>query len=74
MNSTQIFQIMGAWKKFTDNHPKFPKFLQAVSAEGFREDTIVEVTVTTPEGRNYCSNLKITREDLELFEQLKNIR
>ena len=70
MNPTQIFQLMGAWQKFTANHPKFPKFLQAVAAEGIRENTIVEVNITTPEGKNYCSNLKITESDLELFKQI----
>lgn len=74
MNPTQIFQLMGAWQKFTSNHPKFPKFLQAVANEGITENTIVEINVTTPEGKNYCSNLKITQEDLELFKQIKNMQ
>lgn len=74
MNPTQIFQVMNAWKTFTSNHPKFPKFLQAVSKEGIKEDTIIEINVTTPEGKNYCSNLKITQSDLELFQQIKNMQ
>lgn len=74
MNPTQIFQIMNAWKKFTSKHPKFPKFLQAVANEGIKEDTVIEVNVTTPEGKNYCSNLKITQSDLELFQQIKNMQ
>ncbi len=73
MNPTQILQIMGAWQKFTSNHPKFPKFLKAVSSEGVREDTVIEVTVTTPEGKSYCSNLKISQSDMELFDQLKHM-
>lgn len=74
INPTQIFQLMGAWQKFTANHPKFPKFLQAVAAEGIRENTIVEVSITTPEGKNYCSNLKVTESDLELFKQIMDIK
>ncbi len=74
MNPNQIFQLMGAWQKFTSNHPKFPKFLQAVANDGIKEDTVIEVTVTTPEGKNYCSNLKITQSDLELFQQIKNMQ
>ena len=64
---------MGAWQKFTANHPKFPKFLKAVAAEGIQEHTIIEVSVTTPEGKTYCSNLKITQDDLDLLEQFKHI-
>ena len=73
MNPTQIFQMMGAWQKFTANHPKFPKFLKAVAAEGLKEDTLIEVNITTPEGKTYCSNLKITQSDLELFKQMKDM-
>ena len=73
INPTQLFQLMGAWQKFTANHPKFPNFLKAVAAEGIQEHTIIEVSVTTPEGKTYCSNLKITQEDLDLLEQFKHI-
>ena len=73
INPTQLFQLMGAWQKFTANHPKFPKFLKAVAAEGIQEHTIIEVSVTTPEGKTYCSNLKITQEYLDLLEQFKHI-
>lgn len=73
INPTQLFQLMGAWQKFTANHPKFPKFLKAVAAEGIQEHTILEVSVTTPEGKTYCSNLKITQDDLDLLEQFKHI-
>ncbi len=73
INPTQLFQLMGAWQKFTANHPKFPKFLKAVAAEGIQEQTIIEVSVTTLEGKTYCSNLKITQDDLDLLEQFKHI-
>ena len=71
MNPAQLFQFMNAWKKFTSNHPKFPKFLRAVTNDGITEGTIIEINVTTLEGKNYCSNLKITSSDLELLQQIK---
>lgn len=74
MNPTNLFQIMGAWQTFTASHPKFPKFLQAVASEGIKEDTVIEINVTTPEGKSYCTNLKITPSDLELFQQIKNMQ
>ena len=53
------------------NHPKFPLFLKAVLQDALTEGTIVEINVTTPEGKNYCTNLKINSEDLELINCLK---
>ena len=43
------------------------------SPEVFAIPNCVIVSVTTPEGKTYCSNLKITQSDLDLLEQFKNI-
>lgn len=73
MNPMKLLQIKSLWDKFTTNHPKFPKFLQAVGTNGIREGSILEITVTTPEGEKISSNLRITAEDMELVENLKEI-
>ena len=73
MNPMKLLQIKSLWDKFTANHPKFPKFLQAVGTNGIREGSILEITVTTPEGEKISSNLRITAEDMELVENLKEI-
>lgn len=70
----QLLKLKNIWSKFEENHPKFPLFLKAVSQEGLHEGTVIEVNVTTADGRNFASNLKIRPEDLELIEELKNFR
>ncbi len=60
-------------EQFRMNHPKFPMFLNAVSREALIEGSVIEITVTTPEGKNYCSNIKLKQEDLELVECLKSL-
>lgn len=77
MNFNQIAMLQKMKEgidSFRIHHPKFPAFLNAISQEALREGTVVEITVTTPEGKNYCSNLKLTADDLELLEALKNLR
>jgi len=73
MNPMQLLKIKSAWDKFQTAHPKFPLFLKFVVQNGIQEGTILEFHVTTPEGKTSCSNLKITKEDLELFRELKEI-
>ena len=58
--------------RFRANHPKFPLFLKAVSQNALKEGTIIEWNVTTPDGENYCSNLKLTADDMELMEYPKS--
>ena len=67
-NPMEIMKLMGMWNTFKSNHPKFPKFMAAAAQPGvITEDTI-------PDGRTMETNLKITASDLEMIQQLKNIR
>lgn len=77
MNFNQIAmmqKIQSGLNTFRQNHPKFPMFLKAVSQEALVEGSVIEITVTTPEGKEYCSNLKVKPSDLELVETLKNMK
>ena len=59
--------------RFRANHPKFPLFLKAVSQDALREGSVIEISVTTPEGKNYCSNVRLNADDMGLMETLKNL-
>lgn len=49
----------------------FQMFLRAVSQDALVEGTIIEINVTTPEGKNYCTNVKLKADDMELFDSFK---
>ena len=49
-------------------------FLNAVTREqALREGAVIELSVTSSEGKNYCSNIKLNAEDIELINQLKTM-
>ena len=73
VNPSAILKIKVLWDQFTNQHPKFPLFLKAISAQGLKKDTLVEIKVTTLEGETYQTNIKVTETDLELFETLKQM-
>lgn len=73
INPTAIFKIKAAWDRFSANHPKFLPFFGAVNRKGVTEGTIIEISVTTPDGETIATNVKITQEDLELFEEIKSL-
>lgn len=58
---------------FRSNHPKFPLFLNAVCTDALKEDTIIEINVTSPDGKHYSSNLKLKADDIELLEMLRQL-
>ena len=69
-NMGNMMKIMNASNTFKMNHPKFPAFLSAVSSRGIREDSIIEISFTTPEGEKLVTNLKVKAGDIELLNQL----
>lgn len=73
MNPMQLLKMKSAWDRFRAAHPKFPLFLNSVMQDGIREGTVLDFTVTEPDGKTYRSNLKISRQDLELFQELKEL-
>lgn len=73
MNPMALLSMKSALDKFQNNHPKFVQFVKAMAGSGIQEGTILECKVITPEGKELQTNLKITQEDLELIEKLKEL-
>lgn len=74
MNLTHLMQFQNMWKEFTSRHPKFPLFLNAVSQNGIVEGTIIEVQIKRPDGKEFSTNLKVAKEDMDLFQIIKNMK
>lgn len=56
--------------RFKKNHPKVPMFFSA-AGQNIDVGTVLEVKVTTTDGKELCTNMKVTQEDMELIRQLK---
>ena len=69
-----ILKFKGMWDEFTRRHPKFPLFLNAVTQNGITEGTVIEIQIKKPDGTELASNLKISKEDMELFQKLREMR
>ena len=74
MDISAIMQLKSAWDTFTLNHPKFPMFIKALNRKGIKEGTIIEVTLTDPDGETITTNIKVNASDIQLFETLKSLR
>ena len=80
MNLNQLAMLQKAktaLERFRANHPKFPASFdksRETLALAMQDGTIVEITVTTPDGRRYESNLKLKQEDLDLLEMFRHLK
>ena len=73
INPAKLFKLKNAWDVFSQNHPKFPKFMKAIHENGMQEGTIIEINVTTPDGKILSSNIKIKESDVVLFSELSEL-
>ena len=73
-NPADILKLMGMKNQFEKNHPKMVAFLKAMAAQGLPEDTVIEITVTNPEGVAQTANMKVLASDVEMLNQLKTLK
>ena len=73
MNPMALLNLKSSFDKFQNNHPRFIQFAQAIMQIGLKEGTILECKVITTDGRELQTNLKITQDDLELLEKIKDM-
>lgn len=73
MNPMNFIQFKAAYDRFKENHPKFSPFLKAAAKQAVKENSIVEIKVTTPEGQVMETNLKLKASDLSMFKELLDI-
>ena len=72
MNPMNLMKAKGLLAQFTTNHPKLSAFFKAASKQ-IGEGSIIEINVTTAEGKNLCTNMKVKPEDMQLVQELKNL-
>ena len=74
VNPIKLIQLKNSWTQFKQNHPKFSSFCKAVYKTSLQEGTVIEFKVTTPDGREVRSNIKLQPSDLDFFQEIMNLK
>lgn len=69
MNPMDIMKIKPLLEKFKMNHPKVPMFFHAVSGK-VEVGSIIELSITPPDGEKIVTNIRVTSDDIELAQKL----
>lgn len=72
MNPIAMMKIKSLMEKFRDNHPKVTMFF-AAAPDYVEEGSIIELNIKSATGNPICTNIRVTKDDLELMEALKEI-
>lgn len=73
MNPLAAVKVIPLVKRFSENHPKLKPFVHTALAM-VGEDSIIEIKIKNAEGRTIVTNMKITKEDIKLIEELNKLR
>ena len=65
------FTLLKYKSKLEANHPKAAEFVKRVIIPGLPEGTIVEVSITKPGEETKTSNIKVTRDDIDMFDEVR---
>ncbi|MGI6118009.1 MAG: hypothetical protein ACOYBC_06415 [Bilifractor sp.] len=72
LNPKNIMKAKERYGIFKRQHPKFLAFCSAVNRRALETGTVIEVKVTSPEGKTLETNLKLTPEDVETVRLYKS--
>lgn len=70
MNPLDMMKFKGMFEKFVTRHPMLPKFFARIQPE-VKEGSVIELTVTPPDGEPLKANIKVQAEDMELLQMIK---
>ena len=73
MNPMSLLQLQQRFQIFQQEHPKIIAFFKAIGNDSMQKGTIIAVKVTTPDGKEIESNIKITANDITTFQQMMEI-
>ena len=68
MNPFTLFKYKS---KLEGNHPKAAEFIKRVIMPGLPEGTIVEVSITKPGEETKTSNIRVTKDDIDMFDEVR---
>ena len=74
VNPMDLIKLKGRLDLFAQQHPKFGMFMKDAGEQAMMPGTILEIKVTTPDGRDFITNIRLTPEDVETMEIAKNVR
>lgn len=72
MNPMAMMKIKGLMDRFKNNHPKVLMFVQD-AAQNMGEGSVIDITITTKDGKQMRTNMKVTADDVDLVQQLKQM-
>ncbi len=74
INPMHMMKYKERLDKFNQQHPKFGQFIMAAASQGAEVGSVVEIKITRPDGREMVSNIRLTEDDIETLQMVKDFQ
>ena len=72
-NPADLFRVKSAAAKFNANHPKLIPFFGAAKNKAKTPGSVIEISITDPNGERIETNLRVQESDVEFINLLTEI-
>ena len=72
MNPLALMHIKPLLEGFQERHPKFLQFF-GYASQNTSEDSLLEIKITSADGRKAVTNLRVSKEDIELINKMHDL-
>ncbi len=73
MTPGKLLKFKADWEAFQDRHPKLIRYFEALAKQDAPAGTILDITVTYPDGSRLHANARMTEEDAVVLRQLQEL-
>ena len=74
INPLKLLQLKSSWEQFQNRHPQISGLSERGGPGASLKQEPLDVTITSPAGGRIGSNLKLTAEDIQLLQELKELK
>ena len=74
INFKPVFRLKERWMLFFTQHPKMVRFMSRVVREGAVPGAVMEIKITTPDGREIAANMVFNEDDCETVRIMRSIK
>ena len=74
VNPMALLKLKERYRLFMQQHPKVRPFFSTITKKAVMEGSVMEIKVTTPDGQEYVSNIRLTEDDLKTFQMVLDMK
>lgn len=74
INPMAFLKLKGRLDLFHQDHPRVRSFIETIGKDAIQEGSVLELKVTSPDGKEYVTNIKLNANDIQSIQMLRELK